>query len=108
MPTKIDKQLEQIESRNESQANNLPELVSKADSETRQKLARKFVNFYFWILVLIIIFVPIYNYLMTLSHQSSLVISLKDTILTYSAVVGSTFGLVVAYYFQSNKNDGQK
>ena len=76
--------------------------TQSGDDETRQKVAKMFVHYYFAILVLIIIGVPLYNYLMY-KHASSpgLVISIKDAILTYSAVAGPTFGLVVAYYFKS-------
>ncbi|HSX31391.1 MAG TPA: hypothetical protein VLE99_05735 [Candidatus Saccharimonadales bacterium] len=75
------------------------------DDATRQKVAKMFVHYYFWILILIIAGVPLYNYLM-FKHAGSpgLIVSLKDAILTYSAVAGPTFGLVVAYYFKS-KND---
>ena len=74
------------------------------DDETRQKVARMFVHYYFLIMVLIITGVPLYNFLMFKHADSpSLIVSLKDAILTYSAVAGPTFGLVVAYYFKNNK-----
>jgi len=78
---------------------------SQRDNETRQEVAKKFVKYYFVILILIIVGVPTYNYLVYRSARSiDLLLPLKDIILTYSAVVGPTLGLVVAYYFKT-KND---
>lgn len=74
------------------------------DDDTRQEVARKFVRYYFLLLMLIIIGVPAYNALMySMVHSNDLGISLKDAILTYSAVVGPTVGLVVAYYFKTKQ-----
>lgn len=78
---------------------------SEKDDDTRQEVAKKFVNFYFWLLVLVLVGVPLYNSLMYVLHgNADLSISLKDTILTYSAVVGPTVGLVVAYYFKTHSD----
>ena len=74
------------------------------DDDTRQEVARKFVRYYFLLLMLIIIGVPAYNATMyALVNNNDLAISFKDAILTYSAVVGPTVGLVVAYYFKSKQ-----
>jgi cytochrome c-type biogenesis protein CcmH/NrfG len=74
------------------------------DDDTRQEVARKFVRYYFLLLMLIIIGVPAYNMGMyMLVGNNDLAISFKDAILTYSAVVGPTVGLVVAYYFKSKQ-----
>lgn len=74
------------------------------DDDTRQEVARKFVRYYFLLLMLIIIGVPAYNATMyALVSNNDLAISFKDAILTYSAVVGPTVGLVVAYYFKSKQ-----
>ena len=104
----IPKQLAKFETENQTRQSSIEEQLLEDDNRTRQKLAQKFVNFYFGILVLIIVGVPLYNYLMIINHQPSLVIALKDAILTYSAVIGSTFGLVVAYYFQSKTDHAKK
>lgn len=75
------------------------------DNRTRQGIAKKFVTYYFAILIVIIVGVPAYNLAAyALTGNSSLAISFKDAILTYSAVVGPTVGLVVAYYFKT-RND---
>lgn len=72
------------------------------DDDTRQEVARKFVRYYFGLLIGIILIVPIYNLgSYALFHDTALLIPFKDAILTYSAVVGPTFGLVVAYYFKT-------
>lgn len=39
-----------------------------------------------------------------LTGKTDLLIPSKDAILTYSAVVGPTFGLVVAYYFKTTRD----
>lgn len=76
------------------------------EDDTRQDITRKFVRFYFGILIAIIAGVPIYNLAcFYLTGQRDLLIPLKDAILTYSAVVGPTFGLVVAYYFKTSKDN---
>ena len=78
---------------------------SKTEADVRNTLAMTFVYCYFGILALIIFGVPIYNFLMlSIADEPLAVISVKDAILTYNAVVGSAFGLVVAYYFQSRLN----
>lgn len=89
------------------QASALSSLKSQEkDDNTRQDVARKFVNYYFWILIGIAFLIPAYNLGMyALFHDAALLIPFKDAILTYSAVVGPTFGLVIAYYFKTSKNE---
>lgn len=75
---------------------------TEKDDDTRQQVAKKFVRYYFELLTLIIVGIPIYNILVfRLTGSNELTIPFKDAILTYSAVVGPTVGLVVAYYFES-------
>lgn len=97
-------QLSIIESKAKGQ-DKVSAVLLSGDDETRQQVARMFVHYYFAIFIMIIVGVPLYNYLM-FKHADSpnLVISLKDAILTYSAVAGPTFGLVVAYYFKSKSD----
>lgn len=76
----------------------------RKDDDTRQEVARKFVRYYFLLLMVIIIGVPAYNAVMyMIVDNNDLAIPFKDAILTYSAVVGPTVGLVVAYYFKSHQ-----
>lgn len=100
----VDKKLEKAEVQKEGQEEFAANVVSKQDSDTRQNIAKKFVRYYFNIMILIIVGVPIYNYLMSRSGSPQLVISIKDALLTYSAVVGPTIGLVMAYYFKSKSD----
>jgi hypothetical protein len=106
---KIERELYKLiaENSNQIQTGRQYEARSKTskevEDETRQEVAKNFVRYYFIILVAILVMVPIYNFLSVKFLQNTdLIIPLKDTILTYSAVVGPTVGLVVAYYF---KND---
>lgn len=105
MPTTTKKKLEQILEESVEQKTTNYELENereKSEYETRKEVALKFVKFYFLILIIIIVGVPLYNYAVSRGEYSeALIIPLKDTILTYSAVVGPTVGLVVAYYFKS-------
>lgn len=72
------------------------------DDQTRKEVALRFVKYYFLILILIVIGVPVYNLVVAANNYSdAIIIPLKDTVLTYSAVVGPTLGLVIAYYFKS-------
>lgn len=97
-------QLEQDKASQEQVAKVISSSTS-GDDETRQKVAKMFVHYYFSLFILIIIGVPVYNYLMyQVAHSPNLIISIKDAILTYSAVAGPTFGLVVAYYFKSKSD----
>ena len=76
----------------------------RKDDETRQEVARKFVKYYFLLMTVIIIGVPAYNAgMFAILRTNELEIPFKDAILTYSAVVGPTVGLVVAYYFKSKQ-----
>lgn len=76
---------------------------SLMDTETRQEVAKKFVKYYFFILLMILVVVPLYNYYCFKQFRNTdLLVPLKDMILTYSAVVGPTLGLVVAYYFKNS------
>jgi hypothetical protein len=96
----VSKKLEQIEEEKEDQGQRARELSTSGP--TRNKLARTIVNFYFWTLILIIVGIPVYNFLMTSQiDQPQNVISVKDALLTYSAIVGPTLGLVIAYYFKT-------
>lgn len=76
------------------------------DDDTRQEVAKKFVKYYFLLLSLILIGIPAYNYFIyELTSDNALMLPLKDIILTYSAVVGPTMGLVVAYYFKTTTEE---
>lgn len=95
-------QLDDVSSEQISSAGRLT--PQEKDDDTRQDVTRKFVRYYFGILIAIIIGVPLYNLgCFYLTGNNDLLIPFKDAILTYSAVVGPTFGLVVAYYFKTTK-----
>ncbi len=104
-------QLENVQESNQTTSNSSDERLKlsreEKDDDTRQQVAKKFVRYYFELLTLIIVGIPIYNILVfRLTGSSELTIPFKDAILTYSAVVGPTVGLVVAYYFESkNKSN---
>lgn len=104
-------QLENVQESNQTTSDSSDERLKlsreEKDDDTRQQVAKKFVRYYFELLTLIIVGIPIYNILVfRLTGSSELTIPFKDAILTYSAVVGPTVGLVVAYYFESkNKSN---
>lgn len=105
MPSRtLEKKFEELEDDKESQEQLAQDIIAIQESDMRSNMARKFVHYYFGIMSLIIIGVPVYNYLMSRADKAALAISIKDALLTYSAVVGPTIGLVVAYYFKSDKN----
>lgn len=102
-PTQRLKDLQRL---NESQEQSAAQIAGTQDNATRQQLAKMFVYFYFGLLLLIIVGVPGYDYFVyKATHEAALVISIKDALLTYSGIMGSTFGMVVTYYFQSKSND---
>lgn len=98
---------EQLDLFAERQASLLTTLSSQQkDDDTRQDVARKFVRYYFGILIGIVLLIPAYNLAAyALFRDASLLLPFKDAILTYSAVVGPTFGLVVAYYFKTSRQE---
>lgn len=103
--TKFDREFEKFGVEYKAQVSSVPALTSREkEDDTRQDVTRKFVRYYFGILIAIIAGVPLYNLaMMYIMGKPDLLIPLKDAILTYSAVVGPTFGLVVAYYFKTTK-----
>jgi hypothetical protein len=105
-PPRLIKRIEEFSEETAGQSSALTELATsqQIDDQTRQDVAKKFVRYYFLLLTLIIVGVPAYNAVMyALVHTNDLAIPFKDAILTYSAVVGPTVGLVVAYYFKSKQ-----
>jgi hypothetical protein len=98
--------LKDLQKLSESQEQSATETATAQDTATRQTLAKMFVYFYFGLLFLILVGVPTYNYFIyKVTHDSALVISIKDALLTYSGILGPTFGMVITYYFQSKTND---
>ena len=101
----IDDKLAQFSEENAEQielAAALAKTSDEKDADTRQKVAMWCVIGYFAGLILILIGVPIYNYLaVTRVADQTLLLDLKDTLLTYQAVVGTLVGAVVAYYFKT-------
>jgi len=105
-PTQFESKVDGYIAEGNKQVRSARKTSTEKDDDTRQKVARKFVDFYFGILILIVIGVPFYNYLIfEYTGSTDLVLSFKDAILTYSAVVGPTVGLVVAYYFKNNSGE---
>jgi hypothetical protein len=100
----LDSQIEPLQEQSLEQGQVAQALAQPTETDTRNELAKNIAKYYFGILVLIIIGVPVYNLLVMYLNQPTNIISIKDAILTYSAVIGPTFGLVIAYYFKS-KND---
>ncbi len=104
--TQFDKSLATYHDDVTSQIDLVRQLSSQEkEDDTRQDVTKKFVKYYFWIMIALMIVTPLYN-LATfwLFRNETLLIPFKDAILTYSAVVGPTFGLVVAYYFKTSRD----
>lgn len=73
------------------------------DAKTRHELAGVFVICYFILFLIVLAGVPAYNFLVyaRLNEAQELILPLKDILLAYSAIVGPTVGMVIAYYFKS-------
>lgn len=80
--------------------------LEPTDTGTRHLVAKLFVAAYFGLMMLIIIGVPIYNLVAfkIAGEQKILQIPLGDILQTYSAIVGTSLGFVIAYYFKT-KNE---
>lgn len=101
-PSRLESKIETIQEAAGQQRDEVIVSSLEKDADTRQAVARKFVNYYFKILLLILLGIPVFNlFAYRVTGNTDLVIALKDMVLTYSAVVGPTLGLVVAYYFKS-------
>lgn len=101
----FDKAYEKYYGENSALIEDVRELSSQEkEDDTRHEVTRKFVKYYFWILIILMVTTPAYNIIsFWLFQKNDLLIPFKDAILTYSAVVGPTFGLVVAYYFKTSR-----
>lgn len=99
----IKRSTEKVEQRNKERKDELDSYnPAKSEGETRQSLAKFFVYSFFLILVLILICVPLYNFLIYVETGSAeLRLDLNDLLLTYSSVVGPILGFVIGYYFKS-------
>lgn len=75
----------------------------KQEGDTRTSIARSFVTGYFSLFAIIIVGIPVYNFL-TVSQlgSSELVVDLNDILLTFSSVIGSALGFVIGYYFKKS------
>lgn len=94
---------EDVEHRNKQKKEELDSYNPvREEGRTRQSLAKFFVYSFFVIMTLILICVPLYNYLIfTATDSTELRLDLNDLLLTYSSVVGPILGFVIGYYFKS-------
>ena len=92
-----------LEAQQQKQVEELKQPEIEPDIGTRQKIAKLFVAAYFGIMGLLIIGVPIYNLVSfkIAGEQKILQIPLGDILQTYSAIVGTSLGFVIAYYFKT-------
>jgi len=92
-----------LEAQQQKQVEELKQPEIEPDIGTRQKIAKLFVVAYFGIMGLLIIGVPIYNLVSfkIAGEQKILQIPLGDILQTYSAIVGTSLGFVIAYYFKT-------
>jgi hypothetical protein len=107
----VERLKQQLDEEKEEQYQAIVELVktpAEQEAATRHMLAMWCTIGYFSTLILILIGVPLYNY-WAAARRADLILSLKDTLLVYQAVVGTLVGAVVAYYFktQLDKNNEQ-
>lgn len=67
--------------------------------QTRSTIAKIFTWAYFVLIGVALIGVPIYD----LFVEGEKILSLKDTLLVISSVIGGPFGFVVGYYFKGTE-----
>jgi hypothetical protein len=82
-----------------------PQIVQE---RVRTELARVFVYGFFGLLVVTIIFVPLYNiFAVRFTESESLIINLPETLTLIGSVVGTSLGFVTGFYFKtlSDEND---
>lgn len=109
--TRIDSSLEKVTESSGDQKQAVAAIVKDSqakDDDTRQRVAMWCVVGYFACLVLILVGIPLYNYIAFTRGQEKLLLDLKDTLLAYQAVVGTLVGAVVAYYFKTQLDKQDK
>lgn len=75
----------------------------KYKAETQSRLARLFIKWYFAILVIIIVYVPAYNWLIVSvlkGCDKDALISIRDTFPMLSGVVTPLLAFVLGHYFK--------
>jgi hypothetical protein len=115
MPTprikSLDSNAEKIEEVKDGQAQTasvITKTSDEKDADTRQAVAKMCIIGYFAGLVVLIVGVPLYNYLaIARTDDQRLLLDFKDALITYQAVVGTLVGTVVAYYFKSKLDSSQ-
>ena len=95
---------EQAEDQSE-RAETWTEAAKRGEYATRDKMAKSFMRWYFGLLTLIIVGIPIYSLLARVATGGDeYKVELLDIVQGYSSIVGPLFGFVIAYYFK-NKNE---
>ncbi|MEN9338173.1 MAG: hypothetical protein RIQ41_487 [Candidatus Parcubacteria bacterium] len=75
----------------------------KHKDETRSKIALFVVRWYFYLMAVILVGAPVYNWFM--QNTPDLVLSVKDLVSTLSGATSGIFGFVVGYYFKGTENE---
>jgi hypothetical protein len=104
--SKFNKELAKLKASADQQergASSLLELEpEKRDADTRQKIAKLFIIWYFALLLAILIGMPIYNLVaFATTGNEDLFVNMKDVLQVYSSIVGPLAGFVIAYYFKN-------
>lgn len=71
----------------------------KHKDETRAKIALFVVRFYFWLIGVLLVLAPVYNYF----APATLTLDVKDLLAVLSGVISGPFGFVVGYYFKGSE-----
>jgi hypothetical protein len=89
----------------EGYAEQLEQSSYAPDVNTRQRIARSFIKWYFVLLLIILVGIPIYNLIaFSVTNGDEYRLDLLDTIQGYSSIVGPLVGFVIGYYFKSTKD----
>lgn len=77
---------------------------SEYRDKTRSKIAFVVVRFYFLILTVVLIGVPVYNFLLP-EEKINLLLDIKDILGLLSGIISAPFGFIVGYYFKSSEKE---
>jgi hypothetical protein len=67
--------------------------------ETRSTIALTFTKWYFGLILMVLIGVPVYN----LFVEGEQILNVEDVLSTLTAAIGVPFGFVVGYYFKGSE-----
>ena len=78
-----------------------PHDPQKLNDESRAQIAKFFVHAFVWLIVLVLVFIPLYNWLALDKPQP---IEIDKTLAQVGGILGTPLGFIVGYYFEKGND----